>query len=738
MLCGTKSVRAGAFIRLTRLQVRFISSDTNGETKSKEELLAQCFDSIDSNASLKGIKGLKPTDSVNEVFPGLDPNYYKPKEHQTNKEKRKARLRRNEQKNPKPVIVHSTKKVIRAQKGSLPKHITEKLAKQTKKQTKSFLNFDPELVKLKSRPRKSFDSEDYYKGFQIPEDYVKLIDEVKSPIISQTFDGTSIYQPLDVQQETQVPNLKHSLSRVLFSPGVHYLQDPRSKVFNFDPYLQNILPVNEFNFDHVTQYVTSHKDKAMMTISEKLGTKYYSSTSSMTGILSHLHFFLSNFKPVYCQDFSFHMKTMARFTRGAQLPGIVIVRKMPGGKFAIDSDKSSDKEIVLSLLGHSLERLLVSEPELFEKYKKSNTDESALKEIQEIEKTGNTYHYAKMGDFVMRSQLDCQDSRLPGTGTFDLKTRAVCAVRHDMTQNEKEVTGYEIVKTVGEYESFEKELFELAKSTMLKYSLQARIGNMDGIFILFHNIAKTFGFQYLPLTEIDKIIHSVGMKAKEVSEFENDLTALDSAENFNKLASKVANDEFNISMKIWNQILDLISTDYLPNTSFRLIFKAVLAGPYETVLHVVAHPLTEFEVEKIQSFGMKSSEAVMSDDDAFITEHVSKLRELNKEVGKDIIGFNVMVKHKFNGVETSLKFPKPSSLDDQWEADIKIEQSTLNAATRHYEQYVDEKVRMLEYHGSVKTDDEVDSYVKLLRAFGNKGKKRAASQGEGNIVWNKD
>ncbi len=32
----------------------------------------------------------------------------------------------------------------------------------------------------------------------------------------------------------------------------------------------------------------------------------------------------------------------------------------------------------------------------------------------------------------MRSQLDCYDPRLPGTGVFDIKTRAVVAIRLDL------------------------------------------------------------------------------------------------------------------------------------------------------------------------------------------------------------------------------------------------------------------------------------------------------------------
>jgi hypothetical protein len=32
----------------------------------------------------------------------------------------------------------------------------------------------------------------------------------------------------------------------------------------------------------------------------------------------------------------------------------------------------------------------------------------------------------------MRSQLDCVDSRLPGTGVFDVKTRAAVPIRLDL------------------------------------------------------------------------------------------------------------------------------------------------------------------------------------------------------------------------------------------------------------------------------------------------------------------
>lgn len=35
-------------------------------------------------------------------------------------------------------------------------------------------------------------------------------------------------------------------------------------------------------------------------------------------------------------------------------------------------------------------------------------------------------------------------------------------------------------------------------------SFQARIGNMDGVIVAYHNTARMFGFQYIPLEEMDQ------------------------------------------------------------------------------------------------------------------------------------------------------------------------------------------------------------------------------------------
>jgi hypothetical protein len=102
----------------------------------------------------------------------------------------------------------------------------------------------------------------------------------------------------------------------------------------------------------------------------------------------------------------------------------------------------------------------------------------------------------------MRSQLDCHDPRLPGTGVFDLKTRAVLPVRMDRL-NYKQHSTYLIRTLQGEMESFEREYQDLIRSAFLKFSFQARIGNMDGVLVAHHNTARIFGFRYVPLVEMD-------------------------------------------------------------------------------------------------------------------------------------------------------------------------------------------------------------------------------------------
>jgi hypothetical protein len=126
----------------------------------------------------------------------------------------------------------------------------------------------------------------------------------------------------------------------------------------------------------------------------------------------------------------------------------------------------------------------------------------------------------------MRSQLDAQDPRLPGTGVFDLKTRAVVSIRMNHKEYESG-SGYQLRFAQGEWESFEREFYDMTRATLLKYSLQVRMGRMDGIFLAFHNIERIFGFQYLSLADLDRVLHGQEETTLGDQEFRLSISLLD-------------------------------------------------------------------------------------------------------------------------------------------------------------------------------------------------------------------
>ncbi|KAH7229104.1 mitochondrial protein Pet127-domain-containing protein [Fusarium oxysporum] len=379
-----------------------------------------------------------------------------------------------------------------------------------------------------------------------------------------------------VEEESRrsVPTLAHQLDKVLFNGGPYQLQDQRTRVYNFDPYLASIMPVDEFDFDALKEYVTSSKDSRLTDLCAKYKKKYCGSTSSMTAMLSQFHFLLSAWRPLsfrhLSRSFKVEYDTFTALTRG---PAAAFAR-YKDGVYAIDADKEFDTANVLSMLGKSMEKLLTLKKTHFEKYRRSRSHE-----LSEEEKNADeAFHFSTLGDFMMRSQLDAYDPRLPGTGMFDLKTRAVVSIRMDVGGYQKGV-GYEIRSRFGTWESFEREYYDMIRAAFLKYSLQVRMGRMDGIFVAFHNTQRIFGFQYISLEEMDEALHGTANR-------------------------RVGNEEFKVSVKLLNNLLDR-ATKRFPEKSLRLHIETRPTNPPLT--YFFAEPVSDEEMQETQE---KGSEAV--------------------------------------------------------------------------------------------------------------------------------
>ncbi|RSH92777.1 hypothetical protein EHS25_008223 [Saitozyma podzolica] len=300
-------------------------------------------------------------------------------------------------------------------------------------------------------------------------------------------------------REMKVDKLHPHLSRVLF----RQVEDSRTGVFNFDPDLSPIPTPDKFAFHRTPQYITPSQDSELLELAKQSKTSFVGSTSTLTKSLSQVYFALSGGKGVDISSLSQGFGSeRTDFTAGASLPAAIVIGPLSDGLYYVDSDKSFDSENVLSDFGRILEKRLTTETDDFNRFLRS-APESAVPQDERTER--EAYRYRKVGSLLMRSQLDCHDPRLPGHGVFDIKTRACLPIRHDRA-NWIANSAYDISKERGLKWSYERELYDLIRAGMLKYSFQARIGDMDGIFVAYHNTARVFGFQYLPLSELDEIL----------------------------------------------------------------------------------------------------------------------------------------------------------------------------------------------------------------------------------------
>ena len=437
------------------------------------------------------------------------------------------------------------------------------------------MDMEEEHHKSRGRPRKARDSKrrnlqqvsvsavgirlkDALKGGSLKEDHELPRMKAKE----QSLDTIPIQQP-------PVPQLAHGLERVLFNPGIHHVRDPRTHTYNFDPHLEKLMPVREFNFDSLTMFTPPSRDENLAKIARDFSKKYVASTSSLTGTLKHFHYLLSQWRPI-----NFNMLSKAfpvlltSFTRLQRAPDAIFLR-WKDGVYATDADKSYDSANVLSLMGRYMEKLLTVAKERFLRHKVGSPDPITDAERSEPE----AFHYSTLGDFVLRSQLDASDPRLPGSSIFDLKTRAVVPIRMDSADYEWGM-GYEIRSIAGEWQSFEREYHDMIRSTVLKYSLQVRMGRMDGIFVAFHNIARIFGFQYVSLEEMDHAIHGQWDRA-------------------------LGDQEFLLSLRLLNEIFNK-TTEKFPKTSLRFHFEARPSSTEVPFMYVFAEPVDESKAEEIQ------------------------------------------------------------------------------------------------------------------------------------------
>jgi hypothetical protein len=100
--------------------------------------------------------------------------------------------------------------------------------------------------------------------------------ETTLPTISGKSTSISTVAPL---KQVPVARLAHGLERVLFNPGIHWLQDPKSKYYNYPQAIQNVMPKERFDFNQLPRFVPPSQDKDLKELLNASGRTFAGSTS---------------------------------------------------------------------------------------------------------------------------------------------------------------------------------------------------------------------------------------------------------------------------------------------------------------------------------------------------------------------------------------------------------------------------------------------------------------------------
>lgn len=300
------------------------------------------------------------------------------------------------------------------------------------------------------------------------------------------------------------PTLKHGLDRLVRTDGI-YTIDTIAKDVGSD-FLRNIAAPAPEILARFPEYTPPSRDKNLLAAAKANKVRYVTGSSSITEELMHIYFLLSNFKTPDLTGMgkNYDAKWMM-YMSAYRKPTTFMLRKLAQGLYAVDGDSGLVPAMNqdLSEMGVVLEALLTTDEATYRRIMDPNST-MPKEEMEEILKGGHSHKMRKVGNMVVRSQIDCESTTSTGSKfVFEIKTRATAPIRYDV-KNLNLYLDYKIKQRSGVVESFEREYFDLIRSILIKYYFQVKMGNMDGAFLCYHNTREIFGFQYISIEEIEK------------------------------------------------------------------------------------------------------------------------------------------------------------------------------------------------------------------------------------------
>jgi hypothetical protein len=349
----------------------------------------------------------------------------------------------------------------------------------------------------------------------------------------------------------KIPRLTPALRSVLKQQGPVTMGqlDQDTPFISPDAFQPLISPTEDINWATIPEFTPSSRDPKLFRLTQHHGALFSGSTSSVSSLLTQITLSLSGTHKIAGDDFSsWFQDAPLTITRASRKPSVNILRKrspaiastyakQPTGPVEpaepVETTTNTDKQVVWSIdavptsspkdnqvmmdLGHTLERHLTHDWDDFSRkfmLQKDTRGQILPTQLSLNDVPGPEGHaFLKSGKLLLRSQLDCIDPDAPAhSKVFDLKTRSVLPIRFNPRSYEQ-LRDYKVNSIKGLYNSFEREYFDMARSAFPKWSNQCRIGSMGGVFVAYHNTEEMFGFEYIPLEKMDKVLHGSTLKA---------------------------------------------------------------------------------------------------------------------------------------------------------------------------------------------------------------------------------
>lgn len=330
------------------------------------------------------------------------------------------------------------------------------------------------------------------------------------------FSGMKQVSLISPNEFDKIPSLASKLDLVVQKPGIYKLSDMKKYIGEqrYD-FLKTIPQPEEVDFDQIPPYSPPSTDSKLIDFARQQHCRYLMSTSTISYFLSHLYYNLSFFKePNFGNVGNFHQKERMRFMNAQKKPYTSFMKCVDKEKnvWAFDSDSGmfAPNHLILIQMGKILERVYTMEPDHF-----NATFIKGKQNLGLYPPVDDDYHrFMILNDKIcLRSQIDCKTTLADGRNiVFEIKTRALAPIRYDVFEWSKYLDYY-IDPIYGEMHSYEREYYDLIRGAMLKYFFQLKIGQMDGAFVGYHNSRENFGFEYVKMSTIEKLLFSSSYKA---------------------------------------------------------------------------------------------------------------------------------------------------------------------------------------------------------------------------------